>query len=541
MTDDSATQKREAELLTSNRRLTLLTRVAHRLILGGSPEDHLEAAFKAVADEFGAKYYFNYGIDPAAPEKLTLHSFSGLDADQQLAFRTIALGQHLCGKVAQARSALIVENIHLLADEASAGVRQMGIKAYAGMPLMAHGKLFGTIAFGMTEQTRFTESDIELLRTLADQFSASLDRAQLLKSLRESEASYRSALLAGRMGSWETDFVSRTRTWTAEGMALFGLSLPDGRGVVGGPRDEFRLALHPEDRHLVDAFHVAAATQDSFPAEYRVVRPDGTVVWLSGRGKVMARGADGAAHRLVSIMADITERKASEEHVQFLMHEISHRSKNLLAVIQAIASQTARSVNSVPDFRARFTQRLQGIAASHDLLVNENWHGASIGNLVRQQLLPFAGPTSARLDLTGPDVLLNATAAQAIGLALHELATNAIKYGALSTPGGRLVISWTIEDRNGDPDWLTITWTEEGGPPVSVPSRKGFGRVVAEDMVARSLDGFVRTDYAAGGLQWVLSLPPVHLIRPMRQARSVVAGDPADGGRESGAPDRALE
>lgn len=532
MSDDIAIRTREAELLTSNRRLTLLTQVAHQLILGASPEDHLEAAFKAVADEFGAKYYFNYGIDPAVPETLVLNSSSGLDPAQRTAFRTIALGQHLCGKVAQTRNALVVENIHLLADEASAGVRAMGIKAYAGMPLQAHGKLFGTIAFGMTEQTRFTESDIELLRTLADQFSASLDRAQLLHSLRESEASYRSALLAGRMGSWETDFVSRTRTWTAEGMALFGLSLPDGRGRVGGPEDEFRLALHPQDRHLVDAFHAAAATQDSFPAEYRVVRPDGSIMWLSGRGKVMARGADGSAHRLVSIMADITERKASEEHVKFLMHEVSHRSKNLLAVIQAIASQTARSVNSVPDFRARFTQRLQGIAASHDLLVSANWEGASVGSLVREQLLPFAGANSARLALMGPDVVLNATAAQSIGLALHELATNAIKYGALSTPDGKLSISWSIQEFEDQADWLTITWTELGGPPVSLPTRKGFGRVVAEDMVARSLEGVVTTDYAVGGLRWVLSLPPVHLVRPMRQAGSVFAEDAMGRGSE---------
>ncbi len=530
---EGATQTREAQLLASNRHLTLLTRVAQQLIVGDSPEDHLEAAFRAVAEECGAKYYFHYAVDPAAGETLVLQSSAGLDAPHHIAvFHRIAFGQHLCGKVARTRAALTLENVDLLHDEASAGVRAMGIKAYAGLPLQAHGRLFGTIAFATAERARFSASEIELLRTLADQFSASLDRTRLLESLRQSEASYRSALLAGRMGSWETDFFSRTRSWTAEGMALFGLDLPDGRGQVGGEADEFRQALHPADRHLVSALHEMAARQDSFPAEYRVLRPDGTLVWLSGRGMVTARGPDGAAHRLVSIMADITERKAAEEHVRFLMHEVSHRSKNLLAVIQAIASQTARSATSVPDFRDRFTQRLRGIAASHDLLVNENWQGASLGDLVREQLLPFAGPGSPRLVLTGPEVVLNSAAAQSIGLALHELATNAIKYGALSMPDGRILISWRLAERSGEHDGLQIRWEEQGGPPVVASSRKGFGRIVAEDMVARSLDGVVRTDYAAGGLRWELSVPPVNLIRAEGPPREGISSQASSGDGE---------
>ena len=132
-------------------------------------------------------------------------------------------------------------------------------------------------------------------------------------ALRESEARYRSALTAGRMGSWETDLVARTRTWSTEGMALFGLDLPDGRGQVGGDADEYQLALHPEDRHLAPHYHELADRQDSFLAEYRIVRPDGTVLWLSGRGLVVARQPDGRAHRLVSIMADVSERRQAEQ------------------------------------------------------------------------------------------------------------------------------------------------------------------------------------------------------------------------------------
>ena len=132
-------------------------------------------------------------------------------------------------------------------------------------------------------------------------------------ALRESEARYRLALTAGRMGSWETDMVARTRIWSTEGMALFGLDLPDGQGQVGGDADEYQQALHPDDRHLVVRFHEIADRQDSFLAEYRIVRPDGAVLWLSGRGTVVARRPDGRAQRLVSIMADVSERHQAEE------------------------------------------------------------------------------------------------------------------------------------------------------------------------------------------------------------------------------------
>lgn len=140
---------------------------------------------------------------------------------------------------------------------------------------------------------------------------ARLDRAEA--ALRESEVRFRSALKAGRMGSWETDNVRMTRTWTEEGMALFGFELPGGRGQVGGPDDEYVNALHPEDRHLVQHLRELATTVDSFAAEYRILRPDGSTQWLSGRGLVVSRSADGRPERLVSIMADAAERKRAEE------------------------------------------------------------------------------------------------------------------------------------------------------------------------------------------------------------------------------------
>jgi PAS domain S-box-containing protein len=355
-------------------------------------------------------------------------------------------------------------------------------------------------------------ADRELLEANAALERKTLELSEANRRLSENEARYRTALAAGRMGTWETDFVTRTRRWTEEGMALFGISLPDGRGKVGGDDDEYRNALHPDDRHLMQKFHETANKQDHFTSEYRAVHPDGTTLWLRGRGQVLARGPDGKALHMVSIVTDVTDRKAAEDHIQFLMHEISHRSKNLLMVIQSIARRTARSAGSMEEFERRFERRLQGLAASHDVLVRENWQGAPLAGLVRQQMLPFAGIQSSRLELAGPDVVLTAEAAQALGLAIHELATNAIKYGALSAPSGKVSVSWSFAGEPGAPRALLLNWTERGGPQVSPPERKGFGHVVIGEMVERSLAGKVAMEFASEGLKWSVVIPASNLV-----------------------------
>jgi two-component sensor histidine kinase len=283
--------------------------------------------------------------------------------------------------------------------------------------------------------------------------------------------------------------------------------LPAGIGQVGGDNDEFRLALHPEDRHLAAKFHQAANSVDSFPAEYRIVRPDSSIVWLSGYGQVIERNADGTCRRLVNVVADVTSRKKKENHIRFLMREVSHRAKNLLAVIQSIAKQTVLTSNSSAEFQTKFEDRLQGIAASHDLLVEQNWQGAALGELVRRQLAPFVDEHSPRISIQGPDVQVSSSAAQAIGLALHELATNAVKYGALSTGDGAVSVSWNFDAADGGNPVLILIWAEIGGPPVAPPSRKGFGSVVIAKIAPLSVSGTAVLDYAPKGLNWKLTIP----------------------------------
>jgi PAS domain S-box-containing protein len=225
-------------------------------------------------------------------------------------------------------------------------------------------------------------------------------RKRVDQELQNSEARYRSAMALGRMGSWEVDFVKGIRIWTPEGMAICGIDLSEGLSKVGGQMDEFCQAMHPHDRHLVARFHALAHSQDTFPAEYRIRKADGQIRWLSGYGRVVDRTPDGKARRLINVVADITERKATEEHQRFLLQELSHRSKNLLGIVLALADQTLRTFSDPKEFKSRFFGRLNGLAESNTLLADSDWRGTSLRALVERQLSPFVDLPSAQVDIS---------------------------------------------------------------------------------------------------------------------------------------------
>jgi two-component sensor histidine kinase len=192
------------------------------------------------------------------------------------------------------------------------------------------------------------------------------------------------------------------------------------------------------------------------------------------------------------------------------MRELTHRSKNLLAVIQAMARQTARYAGSTESFLEKFNARLQALAASHDILFKEEWQSASLADLVRLQLGPYLDRRESQVSVEGPTVLLKPDAAQNLGYALHELATNAAKYGALSVPEGRVSIAWRWlpeADGNG----VELDWVESGGPAVVKPAHRGFGSMVIEGNLARELDTQVDLAFRAEGVQCKILLPPGRL------------------------------
>jgi two-component sensor histidine kinase/PAS domain-containing protein len=341
-----------------------------------------------------------------------------------------------------------------------------------------------------------------LLYTVVMLFSVALIagmRRAVEQALRASRDRLQFALDAALLGWWQYDPI-RGVAWSDTRLKEMFDIAEDTIDVLG----EFKRRVHPDDIDRVWAAVEAAIDPTNpkpYATEYRLRRRDGGVRWIEAHAFVHFEGSrrERRAVSMVGTAQDITERKLREERERLLMREVNHRAKNMLSLVQAIARQTA--AREPPDFIERFTERVRALGANQDVLIRNEWHGVDVKDLVRAQLAHFAD-LGSRVAAHGPELRLNAAAAQSIGLAMHERATNAGKYGALSTDRGRVDISWRI-----DCGTFSMSWVECDGPPVSAPKRRGFGIVVMEAMVERSLDGKVDLDYAPSGLAWRLTCP----------------------------------
>jgi PAS domain S-box-containing protein len=322
-----------------------------------------------------------------------------------------------------------------------------------------------------------------------------------------------------------TDITDRARQYRATfenaGVGIAHPS-PDGKWlrvnrtfarIVGYSPDELvsksvQDITHPDDLEfsLAQVERLRSGKADSYEMEKRYLRKDGTPVWVHITGTAVRR-TDGSVDHFVSVIQDITERKQCEEREHLLMREINHRAKNMLSVVDAIAHQTA--ARNHKDFVDRFSDRIHSLSANQDLLIRNEWKGVDVKDLVRAQLAHFADLVGTRIAMQGPKLRLNPASAQAIGLALHELGTNAGKYGALSTDKGRVNVGWGTDDHT-----FTMTWTEREGPPVSAPRRRGFGTTIVERMTEHSLGGAVALNFAPSGLTWCLTCPAGNALEP---------------------------
>jgi PAS domain S-box-containing protein len=322
--------------------------------------------------------------------------------------------------------------------------------------------------------------------------------------LRDRERRLQLALAAAQLGSWQYDPIRRVLSGDARAKEI--LDFPGSELLM----DALMERVHPDDVERV-ATMVAElldpATPNRSGTEFRLRRRDGKSLWLETQGLAHFEGTgrELQAVSIVGTVADITESKARAEKEHLLMREMNHRAKNMLSVVDAIAHQTAAT--NPKDFIERFSERIQSLSANQDLLVRNEWKGVGIEDLVRAQLAHFSGLIGSRIIVQGPRLRLNASSAQAIGLALHELATNAGKYGALSTDTGRVSIRW--ETKRGV---FRMSWAECGGPPVSAPSRRGFGTIVMDSMAKRSVGGEVEVDYTPSGLTWRLICPAANAL-----------------------------
>ncbi len=363
----------------------------------------------------------------------------------------------------------------------------------------------GPLPLGETPVAEIDTLMEELRVTAAELRETAAMRQAAERDLQASKDHLQLAFDATQLARWQYDPLRRVYAGDARFKEIFDVTA-DEISV-----EDIMERVHPDDRERFRANREAALDaanpQPYLNHEYRVRRRDGTVRWVEADALAYFEGHGPERHAVSfgGTVQDITERKEREEKEHLLMREVNHRAKNMLSVVASIAHQTA--ARSPDDFVERFSERIQALSANQDLLVRSEWSGVDIADLVRAQLAHFADLIGSRIALRGPKLRLNPASAQAIGLALHELATNAGKYGALSDSRGRVDISWGTAD-----GVLTMSWRERDGPPVSAPRQQGFGSIVVETMAERSVGGKVHLDYATSGVTWRLTCPAANAL-----------------------------
>jgi PAS domain S-box-containing protein len=315
--------------------------------------------------------------------------------------------------------------------------------------------------------------------------------------LMESEAGLQEALTAGAVTAFEWDVRTGASRRSNNASQILGF---DPQEPFSATR--FLERVHPEDRERFKA-HVRAVRPDtsSYALTFRFIRPDGQEVWLEETSRAEFDPA-GRFVLLKGLTRDITERKRAEERQDMLIAEFDHRVKNILARVAVVAMYTRQGSRSMDEFIQTLDGRIQSMATAHSLLSQSRWNGAGLTDLVRHQLAPYA--TDANTTVSGADVMLTAAATQAVAMVLHELVTNAAKYGALSSPAGRVSVQW---DRVDGATKLAIAWRETGGPPVPASAQSGYGTSLIRDLIPHELGGTVDLEMAPDGTRCTIVIP----------------------------------
>ncbi len=301
-----------------------------------------------------------------------------------------------------------------------------------------------------------------------------------------------------------SDLVYRTNQDWSE-VDIVGGNLLFGRPGSLTP-DWLDVLVHPDDRDLVsDAIARARATQTTFSVEHRMRGEDGRWTWLSSRA-VPIRPIGGEVTEWFGAATDVTARRQHEEHQRLLLNELNHRVKNTLAIVQSLALQTLRGADDIGAACDRFESRLHALAQAHDVLTRQQWEHATLQDIVRTAIAPCLVDDPERFDIEGPDMQLDPQRALALSMALHELCSNATKYGALSARPGRVRIRWRAEVVQGRRS-LVLSWEEVGGPPVTAPAHRGFGSRLIERGLRHDLGGEVALDFGASGVTCRITAP----------------------------------
>lgn len=381
-------------------------------------------------------------------------------------------------------------------------IRGEGLRALAFIPIAANGGVIGKFMVYHDKAHLFTDAEMLHALTIARQLGFAIER-QRAREYRTGAEGVRN-LLSAIVANSDDAIISKDlsgiiSSWNKGAERLFGYT-PDeiiGRSV---------LTLIPTDLHHEEPGIIARISRGERIEHFETVRrrKDGSQFFVSLTVSPV-KDASGAIIGASKIARDITERRRAEEQRNLLLNELNHRVKNTLATVQSLAMQTLRNTERSEDARELFDSRLSALSRAHDLLTLQNWEGAGLRDVVNRALAPFR--VEDRFTVDGPNVRLSPKQALALSIALHELATNAAKYGALSQDAGRVNVAWSIEPAADASPMLHFSWTEKGGPPVAPPTRTGFGSRLIERSLATELGGSAVIEYRPEGVAAIITSP----------------------------------
>lgn len=381
-------------------------------------------------------------------------------------------------------------------------IREEGIRCLAFIPLTSQGRVIGKFMAYHPHVESYAESSKVLAVTIARQLGFSIERAQAerarlaaLSDLQESEHRFRVMAENAPVMIWMCDAQGRCLHLNEMLRRFWGVEDTDLASF------DWRSSMHPDDMERVMGAMVQAINRQdkvSVTGRYRNARGEYRTLETVAHPRF---GADGTFQGLTGVNTDVTERERAEAQRELLLAELNHRVKNTLAVVQGLAYQTFRGMDAPA--RRSFEGRLQALAAAHDLLTRSHWESTALDQLAHDAL-QLDGVNRGRIDAQGPSIRLTPHAALTISLALHELFTNTLKYGALSNDEGRVRLCWRYLEGEGK---LRIEWRESGGPPVVPPKTRGFGSLLLEQTLARDLDGRVALSFAPQGVECIIEMP----------------------------------